>query len=362
MFGKEQRAEFARLAATLALGASGGYLFLLMNTPLPWMLGSMLFVTAASLMKAPAAFSPPLRLCMSMVLGAFLGSAFSPAIIDRLGDWVGGVAVMVVFAALATAISVAFFIKFGQLDRITAFFAGTPGGLGAMAIIGEAEGGNPRVIPLVHTVRIFVVVFSIPFYLLIVEHREVPRGVIRISDRPDAGLTELGIIALCAGGGYLIAQLLRIPGAQIVGPMILSAIAYLAGWIDGAPPGELVAVAQVVIGAGIGARFVGINLSQLFRPLILGLISGLLMMGAAVIIAVIMGPYLGLSTHTLILALAPGGVAEMSLIALALDVDTAFVATMHIVRIVLIVSLAPLVFRLLGWNRQPRDNDSQASG
>lgn len=349
------------MAATVALGAGGGYLFTLINTPLPWMLGSMLVVTAASLMKAPAGFSPPLRLCMSMVLGAFLGSAFSPSIVDRLGDWVGGVAVMIVFATLATAMSVAFFIKFGQLDRITAFFSGTPGGLGAMAIIGEAEGGNPRVIPLVHTVRIFVVVFSIPFYLLLVEHRDVPRGVIRISDRPDAGLIELGIIALCAVGGYFIARLLRIPGAQIVGPMIVSAAAYLTGWIEGAPPGELVAVAQIVIGAGIGARFVGINLSQVFRPLLLGLISGLLMMGAAIVVAIVMGPYLGLSTHALILALAPGGVAEMSLIALALDVDTAFIATMHIVRIVLIVSLAPLVFRLLGWSRQPPASDGQSS-
>ena len=87
----------------------------------------------------------------------------------------------------------------------------------------------------------------------------------------------------------------------------------------------------------------------MLRPLLLGLSSGILMMAAAILIAVVMGPYLGLSSHALILALAPGGVAEMSLIALALDVDTAFIATMHIVRIVLIVSLAPLIFRLLGW-------------
>ncbi|MBT7758307.1 MAG: AbrB family transcriptional regulator, partial [Rhodospirillaceae bacterium] len=45
----------------------------------------------------------------------------------------------------------------------------------------------------------------------------------------------------------------------------------------------------------------------------------------------------------------PGGLAEMSLIALALDVDTAFVATMHLVRILLIVTLAPIFFRAMGW-------------
>tara|TARA_R110002167_G_scaffold13447_3_gene55980 strand:+ start:347 stop:1420 length:1074 start_codon:yes stop_codon:yes gene_type:complete len=340
-----------RLAGTLALGATGGYLLYKLRTPLPWMLGSMLFVTVAALLKAPIGFSMPLRMCMAIVLGTFLGSAFSPEILDRLSDWAGGVAVMIVFVAVATTISVAFFVKYGRLDRITAFFSGTPGGLGAMAIIGEQEGGDPKVIPLVHTVRIFVVVFAIPFYLLIVEHLEVPRGNMTMSSRPDADLLELLILGVCATAGFGIAKLIRLPGAQIVGPMILSAIVYLADGVQGAPPGALIAMAQIVIGAGIGARFHGVNVRELLRPLLLGLSSGILMMAAAILIAVVMGPYLGLSSHALILALAPGGVAEMSLIALALDVDTAFIATMHIVRIVLIVSLAPLIFRLLGWSR-----------
>ena len=53
----------------------------------------------------------------------------------------------------------------------------------------------------------------------------------------------------------------------------------------------------------------------------------------------------GIPLPALVLAFAPGGLAEMSLIALALGVDAAFVSTHHIVRIVLIVSLVPLTFR-----------------
>lgn len=345
----------------MALGGGGGAIFAWLNTPLPWMLGSMLFVTIAALLKAPIGFSMPLRVCMAMVLGAFLGSAFSPDILNRLTDWIGGVIVMVVFVSIATAISVAFFMRFGRLDRVTAFFSGTPGGLGAMAIIGEEQGGDPRVIPLVHTVRIFVVVFAIPFYLLLVEHLEIQRdGSLSLGGRPDAGPLELLILAVCAGGGFAIAKLIRLPGAQIVGPMILSAIVYLADGVEGAPPSALVAVAQVVIGAGIGARFRGIDVRELARPLLLGLASGILMLAAAMLIAIVMGPHLGLSSHALILALAPGGVAEMSMVALALDVDTAFIATMHIVRIVLIVSLAPLVFKLLGWSRPPLEETSES--
>ena len=53
------------------------------------------------------------------------------------------------------------------------------------------------------------------------------------------------------------------------------------------------------------------------------------------------------SAPAVLLAFAPGGLAEMSLIALALGVDVAYVATHHVVRIFFIVALAPLVFRLL---------------
>jgi uncharacterized membrane protein AbrB (regulator of aidB expression) len=45
------------------------------------------------------------------------------------------------------------------------------------------------------------------------------------------------------------------------------------------------------------------------------------------------------------LAFAPGGLAEMSLIAFALAIDAAFVAAHHVLRIAMIVVAAPLIFR-----------------
>ena len=52
-----------------------------------------------------------------------------------------------------------------------------------------------------------------------------------------------------------------------------------------------------------------------------------------------------------LLAFAPGGLAEMSLIALALGIDAAYVSSHHVVRIFMIIVAAPLVFRLLGGRR-----------
>jgi hypothetical protein len=59
----------------------------------------------------------------------------------------------------------------------------------------------------------------------------------------------------------------------------------------------------------------------------------------------------GLPVVALMLAFAPGGLAEMSLIAIAIGADAAFVATHHVVRIFLIVVLAPLAFRFVKRGR-----------
>ncbi|MBT6911968.1 MAG: AbrB family transcriptional regulator, partial [Rhodospirillaceae bacterium] len=55
----------------------------------------------------------------------------------------------------------------------------------------------------------------------------------------------------------------------------------------------------------------------------------------------------GLDFLSVMLAFAPGGVAEMSLIAIAMDVDPGFVALHHIARIFEIIILAPFVARWL---------------
>ncbi|MBM3558563.1 MAG: AbrB family transcriptional regulator [Alphaproteobacteria bacterium] len=55
-----------------------------------------------------------------------------------------------------------------------------------------------------------------------------------------------------------------------------------------------------------------------------------------------------------------GGVTEMSLVALALSLDVAFVATHHLARILMIVTGAPIAFRLPGIARGPWRRDRLA--
>ena len=158
----------------------------------------------------------------------------------------------------------------------------------------------------------------------------------------------------CAIVGPVVGKFLRLPAYRLVGPMLASAGVHIAGVTGSAPPMELVAVAQVVIGSAIGARFAGSPLKWVFKIIAASIGSTSLMLGATVGFALLLAPPSGIPFAPVVLAFSPGGLAEMSLIALALGVETAFVATHHVARIGMIVIAAPLVFRKLGIKRPDR--------
>ncbi len=78
------------------------------------------------------------------------------------------------------------------------------------------------------------------------------------------------------------------------------------------------------------------------------------LLSATLVFAMALAQVTGLPVVALVLAFSPGGLAEMSLIAIAIGADAAFVATHHVVRIFMIVVIAPLAFRLMRRERGGR--------
>lgn len=155
------------------------------------------------------------------------------------------------------------------------------------------------------------------------------------------------MLGLCAVTGYWAAKRTRVPAPALTGPLAFSVLVHLGGLTAATPPGFLTALAQVIIGISIGCRFSGIAVRMMRDTLVTGALSTLLMLALAVIFALSLEAATGLPFAALLLAFAPGGLAEMSLISLTLGIDSAFVSTHQVVRIFFIVALFPLAFRFL---------------
>ncbi len=343
--------RFLWACVTLALGAAGGWAATGLDVPLPWMIGAMVVATGASLAKLPIFVHRWTRQPVITVIGLMLGSSFTPALLGQIGQWWQTIAGMALYVAIVTAILYVYFRRLGGFDRTTAYFAASPGGLNEMVIVGREMGGDDRLIALVHAGRLLFVILAVPIGFALIEGY-------RQSARPPLGgalfawpLAEVGIFAACAVLGVGFAKLIRLPAAYVLGPMLLSAAVHLLGWTESRPPALLLAIAQVVIGCNIGARFAGLEFRTIRRVLLLSLGSATIMLVFTLGFAAALRPLAASSLQGLILAFAPGGLAEMSLIAFALAIDAAFVATHHVLRIAMIVVAAPLIFRR--WLRPP---------
>ena len=334
------------LALALVLGAAGGWLFAEMRMPLPWMIGAMCVTTVAALAGAPLAMPSVLRSLMIAVVGTMLGSAFTPELMGGIVLWAPTLAVLLLYTVAIVAVVAPILARAPGFNAPSAFYAAMPGGFSEMVFLGERSGGDERRMSLIHSVRILVTVFTIPLWFRLF-HGYTPGTRSGLGSFAQLGLFDGAILALCAVVGFFAGRRLRLPAAPLLGPMLISAAAHLSGLTSASPPAEAVNIAQIVLGAGVGARFVGFEVRKVFGTLVLGAGVTALMLALAVSAALGLERLTGIPFAGLILAFAPGGIAEMVLISLALGVDTAFVSVHHIARMLFMVACAPLLFRLV---------------
>lgn len=330
----------------LAVGAGGGGLFALLTLPLPWMMGAMAACTAAALGGLPVRVPARLRTVMIAVLGLMLGSAFTPDILDHVHRWTVSLAALAGYVVAVTAVVMLYFRRLGH-GTVTSYFAAAPGGLNEMVLTGAALGGDDRVISLVHSLRILIIVFTVPVWFRLFGGYQAQPMAAALGGVGSLTPLDALWLAATAAVGTLLGKALRLPAAALTGPMLLSAAAHLAGLTTSQPPGELVAVAQVVTGAAIGCRFAGLPLGRVLPIAATSAGATAIMLLASLAFTSGLAEATGLSAVALLLAFVPGGLAEMCLISLALGVDVAFVSTHHVVRILLVVVLAPTAYRLL---------------
>ena len=347
------RADFLRLTKALAIGTVGGALFFALNMPLAWMMGAMVLTTIAALFGVSLHVPGRLRAVMVAILGVLLGSTFTPEALDKVLEWPITLASLALYLVVVTGMLYFYFRRVMGFDPATAYFSATPGGLNEMVIVGRAMGGDDRAIALVHGARILLVVLTLPFWFRYAYGVGSAGGGAGTGTLAGLGWLDGSVLVACAIVGPIIGKLLRLPAYRLVGPMLASAGVHIAGLTGSAPPMELVAMAQVVVGSAIGARFAGSPLKWVVKIIFSSIGSTSLMLGATVGFAWVLAPLSGISFAPIVLAFAPGGLAEMSLIALALGVETAFVATHHVARIAMIVIAAPLVFRKAGIKKPP---------
>jgi len=135
-------------------------------------------------------------------------------------------------------------------------------------------------------------------------------------------------------------------GASILGPLVLAAGFALAGQQQYRPPVEAIWAAQFFIRMGVGTKYGSITMSEV-RSYVTAALGFCV---APIILTIIVAETIHLfglaPAMETILAIAPGGQAELTVLALIVGADMAFVVAHHWLRIFVIILGAPLFARL----------------
>lgn len=334
-----------RISFCLLIAAAGGVAADFGGLPLPYMLGAIGATMAAAMWGLP--ITRPTRglvAPMRIVLGVLLGSTVTPALFANVGALAGTMVFVPVFIALVSALGMVYYRRVAGFTREEAFFSALPGGLYVMTTYAEEAGVDIRRIALAHALRITAVVLVVPFIVGFFADMGTVTGAQAAGSITALPVREMLLLTAAGAVGWFAAALLRFPGAQLVGPMVASAVIHATGLSAAKPPQELIVAAQLVLGAYIGARYVGERLATVRDAVVHAMGHVSLMLAVSALIALVLNWQFDLPVITGFLSFAPGGMSEIGLIALALGLDVGFIATIHVTRALTIASVAPLVY------------------
>ena len=339
-------------------GFVGGTGAFFMGAPMPYMLGGIFGSACFVLWYERGGRTLPqvtrwVRQVFMSIIGAMIGSRFSPEILTFLPQfWISGI-VLLPFIMICHAGSYAIMRGIGRYERRDAYFASLPGGIVDSIALAEKAGADVRIVTAQHFTRIILVVTSVPLLFLFVEGEVV--GSLAGESLATANYTALdvvlilGIAAVGLAGGLLV----RLPVAHMMGPLILALVLTVSGTVTIEVPPWMGHLAQFMVGTALGSQFTGMSRKLLARGLGYGLIVGVYMLAVGSTIAYFLTDYVPADFSVMFVSFAAGGLAEMSLIALSLNFNPVVVALHHLVRIVLTIWVGNyLAKRVFGLSRE----------
>ena len=337
-----------KMVLAILIGFCGSVLFIFLHLPLPWLLGAI-FTTSIAIrfenlpIQSPKTFATPARI----FIGLIIGSAFTPQILDSLHLYIFSILLIIPYSILVTFAGMYYYVKVLKFDRKTAFFSSTPGGVVEMVIMGEEQKADTSKITLVQSSRVLFVVLSLPFIIQYIFHFDISGNQLITKAIKNTNLTELFYLIIIGIIGAIGAKKLKISAAFLIGPMVLSLVAYSTGLVHTLIPDELIKFIQVIFGTVIGFTFRGVELK-----IVLKIFAGTF--GHFLILVFISGFFITIAYYSFgfpiistILAFSPGGQTEMNLMALIIGANVPYITIHHIMRLFIVMNLAPIFAKRL---------------
>lgn len=321
--------------------AIGGAIWSALGLPLAWLMGAAI-VTGFISFSGIKIILPKILYRPSLgVIGAGVGLTITPDVAVKIVQWFPLMAVMGFSGVLLALLLTPIVARKGDMRTSTAFFSLMPGGVIEMANIGEPHGADRTTIATLHAIRVALVVGILPLGLYFLFPAT---GIFTFTSI--LTIEKLGLVMAVALMGGWLGNRFSLPASWLLGALLAVAALTASGAVEGQIPEALMAVAQIIVGMSLGAKFEKERLKRLPRAMAVGCAALLAIIIIMAGLGVLLSYILPIQAPELVLALSIGGLAEMVLTARYLELDMAIVAAFQATRAVLVNSFAGAI-----WNR-----------
>lgn len=344
-----------RIGGTLVLALVAAVLFARLHLPLPWMLGPLLATAACGMLGAPVDTAAALRNVGQMGIGVALGLYFTREVLGTIAVLLPALLAGIVWALLLGYLFYRLLAKASSAvtprDRTTAYFAAAIGGASEMVVLGERHGGQIDRIAAAHSLRVLIVVVTIPLGF----QWAGMRGIDLTPPGPEhfhlGGLLLLGALALA---GALLLRKLRLPNPWVLGALAVSIALTGSGIELSSLPKAVTNAAQLFIGVALGTRFTPDFARRAPRWLGTVALGTVCMIVLSAAFAWCVAHATGLPWPTVLLGTSPGGISEMSITAKVMQLGVPVVTAFHVTRYVVVLMATAPLYRWLIRKKAPQ--------
>ena len=306
------------------------------------MTGALMITAALGLAGVPVRSLWQARAAGQFVTGAAVGTTFTPAILLSILALLPMIMLGALISIAIAVVGALILMRLVAVDAKTAALATMPGGVIEMANIAKRLDADPLPIMVLQTMRVGLTVCAAPFVVTALAEIGA-RNVVTQGE-----VMSWWTVAILMGASFLGGLFLdrfKLPNSWFLGSLFVMSALGAMSLIPGRVPEPILVVAQVIIGMTIGTQFKHEFLTRLLRLLLASLVTVPFALVMAALVAALYAAVLGLPVTTLVLALAPAGIAEMALTGKVLGLDAALITGFQIVRIVMTMGLAAWVAR-----------------
>ncbi|MED4226385.1 AbrB family transcriptional regulator [Neobacillus cucumis] len=345
--------KLIRISLTMLAAFVGGLLFSFLHTPIPWLLGPMAAVLMGARFGKIAFYWPVwIRDTGLIIVGYSIGLSFTQEallqIIAKLPSMLLMTTLLVFFCAgIAWIVS-----KLTGVDYPTVLTGSIPGGLSQMIIFAEEmKGIDITTVTFLQVARLMMIIFVVPFLILgpLFNHSSSGTGADMVDQAGQLSgpvLPNLVLLAIICVVSAFLARKFKFPTPNLLGPILGTAIAGIAGLHGPVLPSSVLDISQFMIGSYIGLLLRPEKLEHKAKVISLAFLSGLLMIAGSVSLGLLLIYFYHITPSTSLLSLAPGGMDQMALLAHEVHADLSMVTGFQLFRLFFIYFVVPPMLRL----------------